>query len=55
MKTGDIVDDEGLGRGMIVYFDVEEFPVCAFPENPDMVVCDEEILKLVVNIKDAGS
>lgn len=50
MIPGDIIEDQALGRGMIVYFDVENFPVCAFPNNPDMVLCDEDQITKVINI-----
>lgn len=52
MKEGDIVIDPALGRGMIVYFDVETFPICAFPANPDLILCDQETLERIVNVED---
>lgn len=55
MNPGDIIEDQNLGRGMIVYFDIEHYPVCAFPENPDFVLCDEETLKRIANINELNA
>ena len=51
MKTqpGDIVQDQLLGRGMVVYHQ-EGKPVCAFPTNPELMLCDDAWLTILGNI-----
>lgn len=51
-KPGDIVREGDLGRGMVVYYEVEGKPVIAFPLNPELVVCDDGSVEVIININD---
>lgn len=51
MREGDLIIDEALGRGMVVYMEEGE-AVCAFPFNPEFVLCDEGGLEFLINISE---
>jgi len=53
-KPGDIIVDAALGPGLVIYYEVEARPICAFPQNPELVVCDDASIEGIGNISQVG-